>query len=222
MISLSKIAGVYPGDTFSVFQTPDFDSLTLETREKLENELCQVASLGFNRPLNTDFRADIARHIRGGFLQVALENKKPIAFAMSQYHEDIKTAYLAGLVKVPSAPRGVVREMVGEFIKQYHPSVLVTRTQNDRVMDIICHFCPAVVPLDRSVTPIELKLLASLDLLGPNTDLGLLITRGHYGGQMILDYPRRRSRDKKVTKFSDQLNYEAGDAALLIGYRQNI
>ena len=188
----------------------------------MEEGLLQVASSGFNRPLTNDFRDDVATHLRGGILQVALENQKPIAFAMSQYHDSIDTAYIAGVVKVPTAPRGIIQEMVGKFIEEYNPKILVTRTQNDRVMDIMCNFCSTVVPLDRSVTPTEIKLLTNLNLLTPTTNVDLLIARGHYGSQMIFGCPRRRSYNSKVINFSNQLNYEDGDAALLIGYRKNI
>lgn len=216
---LSENIGFYLGDSITFIETVDFNLLPLEFSHTLEEDLYQVASKGFNRPLTDDFRADVASHIRGGFLQVALENQKAVAFAVSQFHEDTKTAYIAGIVKNPNAPRSIVEKMLGNFIEQYNPSILITRTQNDRVMDIICHFCPIVVPIDRSVTADELKLLSDFNLLSSNTNQELLITRGHYGGQMIFDSIRRRSLDEKVVNFSNQLNYQEGDAALLIGYR---
>ena len=192
----------------------------MEKRTDLERELLEVALEGFNRPATKSFRDDVASHIRSGFLQVALSDQKPVAFAVSQLYPEKGAAYLAGLVKKPSAPSALVEGMVGQFIDQFDPTILITRTQNDRVMEIMCRFCPRVVPLDRLATPEEVELLTELGLMGEMTNPDLLITRGHYGSQMILDSQRRRSFNKRVTNFSDRLNYQAGDAALLIGYRK--
>lgn len=186
----------------------------------MEDELLAVAMEGFNQPLSESFKADVATHIRSGFLQVALSNQRAVAFAVSKLYPEISAAYLAGLVKRPSAPSGLVERLLEQFIGEFDPSILITRTQNDRVMEIMCHFCQTVIPLDRVANSAELKLLIKIGLMSATTDQELLITRDHYGAQMILNSPRRRSLDKRITNFSDQLNYKAGDAALLVGYRK--
>lgn len=170
--------------------------------------------------MDLNFNKDVNNHIRCGPLRVAFLNDQPIAFIAFQSFPELKAVYLAGMVKKRSAPSGLVETIVKDFIQTIHPSVVATRTQNDRVMEIMIHLCDITIPFDRLANQTDLNLLSKLNLLTPNTDLNTLIVRGCYGNQMILDLPRRRVCEEKITTFSDLLDYQSGDAALLIGYRK--
>lgn len=170
--------------------------------------------------MDSNFSTDVNNHIRCGPLRVAFLNDQPVAFIAFQSFPEFNTLYLAGMVKKQSAPSGLVEVMVKDFVQTTDPSVLVTRTQNDRVMEIMTHLCDITVPIDRLANQTDLNLLTRLNLLTPTTDPNTLVVRGCYGSQMIVDLPRKRVCDKKITIFSDLLDYQSGDAALLIGYRK--
>ncbi len=170
--------------------------------------------------MDSNFSIDVNNHIRCGPLRVAYLNDQPVAFIAFQSFPKLNALYLAGMVKKQSAPSGLVELIVRDFVKTTNPSILVTRTQNDRVMEIMTHLCDITVPIDRLANQTDLNLLSRLDLLTPDTDPNTLIIHGCYGSQMIHNLPRRRVYDKKITVFSDLLDYQSGDASLLIGYRK--
>lgn len=137
-----------------------------------------------------------------------------------QRFPDYDSVYLAGLVKTTRAPSGIIERIVQEFLDKNNPTNVITRTQNDRVAEIMVKVCEKVVPLDRMVEEKDRELLRNIELFTPITDPSTLIVKGHYGRPMIGSIERKRSANPRVTFVTDKLNYEAGDALLLIGYRR--
>lgn len=180
----------------------------------------QVAAAAFNRPLTPAFSEDVLYHLQSGLVQVFVKNGQPLAFTVIQPHPDINVIYLAALAKSPGGPSGIVQTMVGHFLNRTPVSAIAVRTQNDRVYEMLCRFCFQVVPLDRPPRIPDLEILHHLGLINSNVDPATLIAIGHYGSPLIQNLPRRRSQDQRITLYSDQLNYQSGDAAVLLGYRQ--
>lgn len=150
---------------------------------------------------------------------MAFQNGEPVAFVAAQLFPELNAIYLAGMVKKPIAPSGLVETIVKDFVQTSNPSILITRTQNDRVMEIMTHLCDCTVPLDRPADQSDYDILHRLCLLDQDLSPPNLIIRGCYGNQMIHDLPQRRINNPQITAFSDSLNYHSGDAVLLIGYR---
>ncbi len=211
--------GGYFGDSISVRHIDNFDSLPIDIKKQLEPGLGDVAAQAFNRPLDSNFSADVNHHIRSGPLRMAFQNGEPVAFVAAQVFPELNAIYLAGMVKKPTAPSGLVETIVKDFVQTSNPSILITRTQNDRVMEIMNHLCDCTVPLDRPANQSDLNILNQLCLLKQDIDLNNLIIHGCYGNQMIHNLPQRRINNPKITAFSDSLDYRSGDAVLLIGYR---
>lgn len=186
----------------------------------LESELFRVACEGFHQEPTDEFRIDVANHIRGGQLYVVNHNGRVEGFAMIQRFPKLHTVYLAGLVKTKRAPKEIIGKIVKEFIDREKPDKVVTRTQNDRVVEIMTEVCQTVVPLDRPPTNEELVLIRYMGLYSSALDPSTLIVRDHYGRPMILSGERKRSTNRRVTAVTEKLNYEAGDALLLVGYRR--
>lgn len=68
---------------------------------------------------------------------------------------------------------------------------------------------------------IELDLLARMDVLPKDKELDplSLVVRKSYGARLIQNGPRRRSSLSKVVALTELLDYEEGDAVLLVSYR---
>lgn len=126
-----------------------------------------------------------------------------------------------GAVKSPEAPSAIVEEITRRYLEEKGARVVVTRTQNDRVVEIVANLCHEVVALDRLAQQTELDLLARMDVLPKDKEFDpvTLVIRKSYGTRLIQSGPRRRSSVVKVVALTDLLDYEEGDAVVLVGYR---
>jgi len=203
-----------------VFETDNFDALSTRIKESLEPELFRTACEGFCMEPTEGFQIDVARHIRGGHLYVVTTNNCIEGFAMIQRFPDYDSVYLAGLVKTTRAPSGIIERIVQEFLDKNNPTNVITRTQNDRVAEIMVKVCEEVVPLDRMAEEKDIELLQNIGLFTPITDPSTLIVKNYYGRPMIGSTERKRSVNSRVIAVTDQLDYRAGDALLLVGYRR--
>lgn len=122
---------------------------------------------------------------------------------------------LAGAVKKPKAPKYLIREVTKKLLEELNPSYVVTRTQNDKVVDMLVNLCDLVVPLDRPPTLDEFGAIMIAGI-GEFSDYYKLIIPKYYGSPMIAG-PRPRSKSRRVREFMDEINYANGDARVLIG-----
>jgi hypothetical protein len=201
----------------------DFASLPELTKKQLELPLARVAASAFRRPLSKAFREDVASHIRGGDLLISLGNDGfPEGFSIFQSFPELDAAYLAGVVKKPTAPSRVMEKIVNYYMRTRDISAITVRTQNDRVAQIISNACGVVFALDGPAHPREVDLLNKMGLVPTNLpfDDMYLIVKGYYGEPMIMGEERRRLPIPRIEEISKRLDYQAGDAMLLVGYRK--
>ncbi|MBI2032191.1 MAG: hypothetical protein HYT09_00945 [Candidatus Levybacteria bacterium] len=218
---MSELEHRFKYEDADVSYTPDFDSLPDDLKQRLEPELADVAARGFRRMPTPEFRQDVANHIRGGDLYITQQNGEASGFAMLKKFPSEGVIYIAGVVKKPTAPSGIVEAVVKHHLDETELGIVTVRTQNDRVLEILTKTCDSVVALDRKSTPEEVDLLLKLGLVKADSDLDVdyLIHRGYYGFPMIADGIRRRSGDVRISDFTEKLRYFDGDAAYGIGYR---
>jgi hypothetical protein len=220
---MNRYEGLKPyyqeGNTL-VYKTNNFKCLSDKVQQDLGSELVAVAAAGFARPITPEFDIDVRNHLADGHLMVVTEANRSIAFAVRKSYPEFDAVYLAGSVKIPSSCSGIVETVTAKYVQESGLGTVVTRTQNDRVIEMMQSICKLVIPLDRSAYRQDREKLKELGLLTSNVDPETLIVRGHYGGPMILTNGRRRSEDPEVRRLTDQLDYEAGDAQLLVGYRR--
>lgn len=128
---------------------------------------------------------------------------------------------MAGAVKSPETPLAIVEEITRRYLEEKGARVVVARTQNDRVVEILANLCREVVALDRSARQTELDLLSRMDVLPKDKEFDpvSLVVRKSYDTRLIQNGPRRRSSVAKVVALTELLDYEEGDAVLLVGYR---
>lgn len=190
-------------------------------RQSLEGQLFESACKGFRREASVEFRKDVASHLRGGTLYVVIFEGRAEGFAVMQDFREIGATYIAGIVKNGKAPSGVIDKIVRRHASLFE--TVVVRTQNDRVVEIMRGISEEVIPMHRNAEPGELEILKTmgLDKSSDGTGVGLnMIARRHYGGSpMIGDGSRPRSKDLSIRNLTDRLDYEKGDALLLIGYK---
>lgn len=208
-------------DEVSVYRTDNFSELPICVQESLGNELVEVAARGFQRPVNKEFRDDVFEHLRGGDLLVAVSEGVAKGFAIRRQIPEIRAVYLAGAVKLPNFSSKIIEYITQKYIDEHKPEVVITRTQNDRVVEGMMSLCDEVIPIDRIASPQEINILKGASLLPESLkfDPKYLIINGFYGGQMVSG-ERRRCNNPKIVALTDRLNYEQGDAVLLIGYRR--
>lgn len=199
--------------------TKDFNVLESRLRNRLDAELYEVACAGFRREKSAGFEEDVGLHVRGGDpLYVAEVNGRVEGFAVFVDYLQLNAVYISGLVKSPNAPPGVIDAIVRYHVARCGRDRVVVRTQNDRVAEIMIGCCAPVVPLDERPGESEVELVRRMGLVTRDFDRGSMVVRGHYGQPMIGDGSRQRSSYPRVTKATDKLDYEAGDALLLVGY----
>jgi hypothetical protein len=199
---------------------PAIDLLRPRLRDELEKELFESACVGFNRPQTEAFREDVASHLREGTLYVAMNEGVAVGFAVMKDIE--KMTYIAGIVKKPEAPSGIVERIVENHIQTHRCEVVTVRTQNDRVVDIVKHLCSEVVPISREAANCDLSNLQKMGLLSSKVTSDLVV-HGHYGtSPMIGGGERRRSRDPAVVATTNRIDYDHGDALLLVGYVDDV
>lgn len=203
-----------------VYHTPDFGAVNEAVRAALEPQLFEAAATGFNRPLTPEFEADVAAHLRGGNLYTIEEESGDTGFAVLEDFPQLGALYVAGIVKKPTAPSRIVEEIVRYHLAKTGFSVAAVRTQNDRVLEIMANISSQLVAVDQNAQDREVDLLLKMGLFNPSSDIDYahLIHRGYYGGPMIGSGTRRRSRNPRITSYTDRLDYFAGDAAYGVGY----
>ena len=202
-----------------VYLADSFTGLPSRSQELLEPQLAKVASLGFQRPLNQEFTADVAEHIRDGNLLIISTNDHVTGFASNRAMPELDAVYISGIVKSSEAPSGIVERVLQNYMKYRGPRRIITRTQNDRVVDIVVSLCNETVPVDRGVTSEELDMIKRTKLLSGHEDLSPdLIIRGGYGGSLIQSGIPLRSSNPIVRRATDKLDYFNGDYLVLLGY----
>jgi hypothetical protein len=185
---------------------------------ELDEQLFAAACAGFGREPTDEFRKDVTEHVRDGVLYVIFGKGAALGFAVMKDYPEISATYISGIVKGPGTTSGIVERIVIEHARNF--KTVVVRTQNDRVVEIMKNICDEVVPINREAEEKEIKILEEMGLFSPNLRADLVVP-GHYGGSpMIGNGDRRRSQDIAVKRTTDRLNYEKGDALLLIGYRR--
>jgi len=112
--------------------------------------------------------------------------------------------------------------MTEKILASFDPIYVLTRTQNDYVIDYMKTLCPCgVVPLDFPSNRGFLELIKKTGLFHEDLDPQTLVIPGYYGGgPMIVNAPRPRSKTPQVRRFMDEINYEQGDARVIIGLRR--
>ena len=82
--------------------------------------------------------------------------------------------------------------------------------------------CSRVIAMDEVAGSKQITLLQNIGLITPETEIDekRLVLPGYFGSPMIAQGERRRSSNPRVTNFTDILDYSAGDAMLLVGYRR--
>lgn len=207
----------------SVSFTADFDLLPEVTKSTVEPQLIEAAAMGFKRPVTPEFSADVKNHLRGGDLYIVEQSGSISGFAMLEKFSEYEVIYIAGIVKKLNAPSRIIEKVIEYHLDNTGLGIVVVRTQNDRVLEILANTCSNVAAMDRMATPSEVDLLLKMDLVTPKSDLDrdYLIHRGYYGSPMIQDGIRRRSANIKVRNLTDRLRYFQGDATYGIGYRRN-
>ena len=185
-------------------------------RTILEDQLFSAACVGFKRMPTVDFRADVALHVRDGVLYVILKNETAVGFAVMKDFPEVNGTYISGVVKGEGTPSGIVERIVAQHVKKF--GVVAVRTQNDRVVEIMKNVCCEVVPVDREAGVGEMEVLRHMGLVSDKVRENMIVM-GHYGdAPMIGVGERRRSNNELVRKATDRLNYQQGDALLLMGY----
>ena len=202
------------------------DLLDKDTKQRLGEEAISTACAGFHRQASPNFRQDVLAHLYGSntTLYLAVDSRDSmIAFRAIQKFPEERAVVLAGAVKHPEGPKHLVRIMTQRILHHSDYRYVLTRTQNDHVTDMMRQLCPGgVVPFSQPVEDKYLELIQKTGLNHPNLDPATLHIPGYYGGQpMIARGPRPRSRDRQVREFMDQIDYQAGDAYLLIGLRNS-
>ena len=203
-----------------IYRTEDFDQLPEGTQEYLFPHLEVVGSEGFSRPLTDRVREGIRGHVTNGDLFIVMNQLQVTAFARRKLHPEVSSVYLAGAVKLPSAPSGVVEEITRRYVEENNPTTVITRSQNDRVIDVMLGLCKEVIPVHRAPSNEEIGFLEHLGYFDSRVEKDTLITKKCYGRSLIVNADRRRSVNSYVRRVTDQLDYDAGDALLLLGYRQ--
>lgn len=221
-----KMAGVYFGlPSFQclgtdVYQLKEKDFLRLPSGvvSQIEAQAFDVACAGFARAKTKEFRLDVNGHIRAGTFYPCFNGEgEMLAFRVIQ-NPTAEIVYLAGAVKRPEAPLHLIRELTRKIIDESRAGYIVTRTQNPHVVDMLIGLCDLVVPLDRPPEQSELGAVILCGLSG-YSDPEDLIVREHYGSAMIGSDFRPRSKNERVEKFMNEIDYFAGDARILIGRR---
>lgn len=204
-----------------VYRTSDFESLPDETKGVLSTQLTKAAAIGFRRPLTPEYAETVLEHMRGGDLYIVVQQGVALGFANRRFYPELEAVYLVGAVKSPEAPSAIMEEITRRYLEEKGAKVVVTRTQNDRVVEIVANLCREVVALDRPAEQAELDLLAIMDVLPKDKEFDpvSLVIRKSYGTRLIQDGPRRRSSVAKVVALTELLDYEEGDAVMLVGYR---
>ena len=182
-----------------------------------------TACLAFHRESTDDFRQDVINHIYSGNLYLALEEEIGIAaFRVIQSFPQESAIVLEGAAKHPLAQKYLIRLMTDKILASFDPIYVLTRTQNDYVVDYMKALClRGVVPLDFPSNRGFLKLIKKTGLFHEDLDSQTLVIPGCYGGEpMIVNAPRPRSKTPQVRQFMDEINYEQGDARVIIGLRR--
>ncbi len=208
-----------------VYQTGSFDCLPKPTQTFLEPGLIQVAGMGFKRLNDPEFVISTSKHIRDGHLSVALRDDRVVAFASNRILPDIDGVYISGVVKTGDSPSGLVEAMLKDFVGQIDPGRVITRTQNDRVLEIMIGLCDTVVPIHREATPQEIDLVVQVQPLDEDQSPGLkpdLMLESGYGAALIRSGHRQRSSNPLVRRATDRLKYDEGDCLILLGYRKKV
>ena len=194
------------------------DLVKPELRRDLDEQMFEAACEGFKREATVEFRKDVAVHVRDGTLYVIMGGGRAMGFAVMKDFPEAGGTYISGIVKGGGTPSGIVERIVAEHARKF--SVVAVRTQNDRVVEIIKDICDEVVPIDREAGEREFEILRQMELFSDRVQPNLVIKQ-HFGGRpMIGDGERRRSRDGRVRQATERLDYQNGDAMLLIGYRK--
>lgn len=202
-----------------ILRTEDFSSLSDTVQQGLFPQLVEAAAAGFCRPVTKEFTDDVANHIQSGDLFVIMMNQRAEGLAIRKFFPGIEAVFLAGATKSTVTPSGVIEELTRRYINEKNARVVATRTQNDRVLDVLINLCDEVVPVHRIAEDRDLNLLGKLDQLSTRLINEPLIIKGCYGGPMIGTGERRRSSRPEVRSVTDRLDYMAGDALLVLGYR---
>ncbi len=213
--------------TAQVLKFKTLDSLPVELMTLVENQCLMVAALGFGQDAANDaFRQDVLAHLRQGELYVAFDSEGAVAFRLIQQPRP-DTLYLAGAVKISRGPKHLVREITATILEERQPKYVVTRTQNDQVVDMMMEYGHGlVVPINSLINEEVMTILSDCGLLSERVDLQNLVVRGHYGRSMIGRNERPASHNSSVYRRMRELipdeAYYQGDAVLLVAGRNEM
>lgn len=183
----------------------------------------EVAAEGFGQnPLDIAFRQDITNHVlEAAELYLVYAGKECIAFgAIENFKvEEISVLYLGGLmVKRAFQGNGLMGDLVSLEIETSRPGVLIARTQNPCILDLMRGFCreDKLYPLAGSPEGYCRVVVDFLSATKGGFDTGTLIGIGTYGRCLYGDgVPKSRHRDSNL--FTERINPERGDSILFVG-----
>lgn len=209
---------------FSMAELTPFsiESVTTITTE-IERTCIGIAALGFGADAdNTEFRKDVAEHIRAGELYLACEEGRPTAFRILQPKTE-NVVYLAGAAKIPGARRHIVRDMTAALLSERTGCTIVTRSGSDFVVEEMLSLAPVVVPYHVPVREEQVELLERCGLVHPRLNTHTMLIPECYGGAPMVHPSRGRPKSKKleVRDFTRRVmsdeDYFRGAAIMLLG-----
>lgn len=186
-------------------------------------ESIKVAAEGFSQnPNDEGFRGDVARHVlKAPELYLAFLNNKCISFAAIEHFEveGISVLYLGGvMVRETYQARGLMRNLIAFEIDESKPQVLVARTQNPCVFDLMRKFCdesnlyPYGGPPRLGCRTVSKFMISKMG----NIDLDTLIGNGTYGRCLYGDGVPQ-SKHSESNRFFERIDADKGDSILLVG-----
>jgi len=186
----------------------------------------EVAADGFGQSLEGEsFCEDVRSHILGSpELYLVYLGKSCIAFAAIENlkAEGIPVLYLSGLVvKADYQGNGLMKKLITYEVKESKPEILVARTQNPCILDLMKGFCKKDVLYPYSGIPqgkcrFVADFLSSRFLKMKNFNPGALIDIGTYG-RCLYGNGMPKSYYQESNNFFERINSERGDSILFIG-----
>ncbi len=197
----------------------------LETKAQLVlvEQTIKVAAEGFGQnPLNEVFRQDVTNHVLGAAeLYLVYAGRECVAFGAIENSkiEGIPVLYLGGLiVKRTFQGNGLMKDLISLEIALSRPRILIARTQNPCILDLIKGFCceDKFYPLAGSPEGDCRVVVDFLSASKGGFDSENLIGTGTYGRCLYGDgVPKSRRQDSNL--FMERINPERGDSVLFIG-----
>jgi len=206
----------------SVFKL-SLDQLDSETRLKILEQTIKVAAEGFRQdPKDEVFRQDVADHVLNTpELYLVYTGKECIAFAAIEHFEarGIPVLYLGGLmVKRDFQGNGLMKDLISLEIGLSKPRVLVARTQNPCILDLMKSFCEKekIYPFTGFPKGDCQTVSEFLNINRGGFDSKTLIGLGTYGRCLYGDGVPK-SNHPQSNLFMERIDPQMGDSILFIG-----